>query len=332
MYICTQQTTPAYLRCALGVVIYFIALLKLKIYTKPPLTYQEQLDKLIERGLTVEYPDKALHLLENLSYYRLSGYLYPMLAEPKDSHKFKKDSTFENAFKIYCFDRELKQLLAGEIEKIEVSFRAKITYVLSHKYDAFWYTYERLFKSLDTHRKSLDSTYSMVNESTEDFAIKFRKNYVNTYLPSWMALEIVTFTHLSKLYSNLVDSSAKTEIAKFYGVNTPILENWLMIITYTRNICAHHSRFWNRRLSYKLSKFKKEPIYDWVDMNGVTKNSSYAYICIVKYLIDRVNPKNTFKDKILGLFEKYSNIDIHKGMSFPEGWKEQPLWKLDSTK
>lgn len=308
-------------------VIYFIDLLKLKIYEKEPLSYQEQLDKLIKRGLTVENSDKALHLLENLSYYRLSGYLYPMLEEPKDDHIYKKNSTFENAFKLYCFDRELKQLLSSEIEKIEVSFRAKITYILSHKYDAFWYTYERLFKSKDVHKKSLDSTYSMVNDSTEDFAIKFKKNYVNTYLPSWMALEIVTFTHLSKLYSNLIDSSAKTEIANFYGVNTPILENWLMIITYTRNICAHHSRFWNRRLSYKMSKFKKEPIYNWVDMNGVQKNSSYTYICIVKYLIDRINPNNSFKDKIHCLFEKYENVDIHKGMSFPENWNEQPLWK-----
>jgi len=309
------------------VVIYFIAISNLKIYDKPALSYQEQIEQLKTRGLIVNNEDKAIHLLENLSYYRLSGYLYPMLKEPKSEHLFKADSTFENAFKIYCFDRELKQLLASEIEKIEVSFRAKITYTLSHKYDAFWYTYERLFKSPDIHRKSLGSTNSMVIDSTEDFIIKFKKNYLNTYLPSWMALEIVTFTHLSKLFSNLIDSSAKSEISKFYGVNTPILENWLMIITYTRNICAHHSRFWNRRLSFKMSNFKKEPEYEWIETNGVQKNSSYAYICIIKYLTNRINPNNSFKTKLLNLFEKYENIDVNKGMSFPENWKEQPLWK-----
>lgn len=308
-------------------VIYFIAISNLKIYDKPALSYQEQIEQLKTRGLIVNNEDKAIHLLENLSYYRLSGYLYPMLKEPKSEHLFKADSTFENAFKIYCFDRELKQLLASEIEKIEVSFRAKITYTLSHKYDAFWYTYERLFKSPDIHRKSLGSTNSMVIDSTEDFIIKFKKNYLNTYLPSWMALEIVTFTHLSKLFSNLIDSSAKSEISKFYGVNTPILENWLMIITYTRNICAHHSRFWNRRLSFKMSNFKKEPEYEWIETNGVQKNSSYAYICIIKYLTNRINPNNSFKTKLLNLFEKYENIDVNKGMSFPENWKEQPLWK-----
>ena len=76
------------------------------------MTYQEQLERLISRGLLVENIDKAIHLLENLSYYRLSGYLYPMLEEPKDGHKFKPDSTFENAFRVYCFDRELKQLIS----------------------------------------------------------------------------------------------------------------------------------------------------------------------------------------------------------------------------
>ena len=234
----------------------FYRLSNLKTYKKPALTYTEQLEKLKSRKLIIENEQKAIHLLENLSYYRLSGYLYPMLKEPKSEHEFKEKSTFENAFKLYCFDRELKQLISSEIEKIEVSFRAKLTYTLSHKYDAFWYTYERLFKSSDIHKISLANTQSMLNESTEDFVIKFKQNYLNTYLPSWMALEVVTFTHLSKLFSNLRDSSAKSEISNYYGITTPILENWLLILTYTRNICAHHSRFWNRNLSYKMSNFK----------------------------------------------------------------------------
>ncbi|WP_138432402.1 Abi family protein [Winogradskyella algicola] len=298
----------------------------MKVYKKTALTYEEQLERLISRGLEVKNKEKALHLLENLSYYRISGYLYPMLKEPKSEHKFKEGSTFENAFKIYCFDRELKQLLSSDIEKIEISFRAKLTYVLSHKYDSFWYTHKRLFKDTSLHNNSLKSTYDMSIDSAEDFALEYRKNYLNTYLPSWMALEIVTFTHLSKLYSNLKDSSAKSEIASFYGLHTPILENWLMILTYTRNICAHHSRFWNRNLSHKAAKFKKELTYNWVDLTGVPKNSSYVYICIIKYLLDRVNPKNTLRERLLDLFSKYDNIDIYKGMSFPENWIKQPLW------
>ena len=39
---------------------------------------------------------KALHLLQNISYYRLSGYWYPLLAD-KQQHIFKPGSTFETA-------------------------------------------------------------------------------------------------------------------------------------------------------------------------------------------------------------------------------------------
>lgn len=304
----------------------------MKIYNKPPLTYQEQLDKLIERGLIVENKVKALHLLENLSYYRISGYLYPMLIDNKEDHKFKEGSTFDNAFKIYCFDRELKKLISGDIEKIEVSFRAKLTYVLSHKYDVFWYTHEGLFKNKEMHLKSLETTYKMVSDSTEDFAIKYREKYINTYQPSWMALEIVTFAHLSFLYENLKDTAAKSEISELYGVPYQLLENWLKILNYTRNVCAHHSRFWNRNLSLPIKKATKELPFDWIEQAEIPRNKSYIYLSTIKYLLNRVNPNNTFTERLISLFEKYSNIDIHKGMSFPIDCKEQSLWKIDSIK
>jgi len=45
-------------------------------YTKPPLTFKQQAEKLIKRGLEC---DKKLLIerLKSVSYYRLSGYLYP---------------------------------------------------------------------------------------------------------------------------------------------------------------------------------------------------------------------------------------------------------------
>lgn len=45
-------------------------------YNKPPLTFEAQADLLLKRGLI---SDKKLLIerLKNVSYYRLSGYLYP---------------------------------------------------------------------------------------------------------------------------------------------------------------------------------------------------------------------------------------------------------------
>jgi abortive infection bacteriophage resistance protein len=93
-------------------------------YTKPALSYADQLQLLKDRGLSIGNDAKALHLLETISYYRLSGYLYPMLDNPKSPHIFKPGSTFKNGFKLYCFDRELRKLILSELEKIEIAVRA----------------------------------------------------------------------------------------------------------------------------------------------------------------------------------------------------------------
>ena len=42
-------------------------------YARPWLSYQQQLDQLIERGITVTDRDAALSYLERIGYYRLSG-------------------------------------------------------------------------------------------------------------------------------------------------------------------------------------------------------------------------------------------------------------------
>ena len=45
-----------------------------KLYSKTAITYADQLNQLKSRGLIIEDEQKALHLLEVISYYRLSGY------------------------------------------------------------------------------------------------------------------------------------------------------------------------------------------------------------------------------------------------------------------
>ena len=103
-------------------------------YSKPPLSYLDQLKLLKSRGLCVENDAKALHLLEHIGYYRLSGYWYSLLTQPKADHKFKEHASLNTAFKLYCFDRELRQLVLGEIEKIEVAVKSQMIHVLSHAF------------------------------------------------------------------------------------------------------------------------------------------------------------------------------------------------------
>ena len=88
------------------------------IYSKDPLSIDEQITQLKERGLIIDDKKSAVHHLQTISYYRLAGYWWPMQSDKQD-HYFKPNSRFEDVILLYNFDRELRLLLFDVIERIE---------------------------------------------------------------------------------------------------------------------------------------------------------------------------------------------------------------------
>ena len=293
-------------------------------FDKPPFSYLQQLEQLQERGLQIPNIKKATHLLESISYYRLSGYWYPLLAD-KENHTFKESATFDTAFNLYCFDRELRVLIIQELEKIEVSIRAKMIYLLSHQNGAFWYQDATLFKNQINHSKTLVSLDSEYRRSDADFIVAFRSKYSNPLPPSWMLLELTSFGTLSSLFSNLKPTRTKRNIANYFGLDENTFASWMHSIVYIRNVCAHHSRLWNRVMSIQPIK----PITTrktWLINSAVANNKTYFILSMILYLLQTINPNNSFSQRFQTLLEKYPNVDT-RAMGFPSNWKEERLWK-----
>src|SRR5579875_3126986 len=143
-------------------------------YSKPALSYQDQLQQLKHRGLVIEDDQKAIFLLENISYYRLSGYWYPMLQEPKYDHQFKPGASFNQSFELSCFDKELRKLVGSELEKIEVAIRAKMIYILAHQYGPFWINDPNLFSDPKKFSITVDKLTNDYKNSREDFILAFK--------------------------------------------------------------------------------------------------------------------------------------------------------------
>lgn len=268
--------------------------------------------------------NKALHLLENISYYRFSGYWYPLLAD-KQSHVFKPDADFETAFSLYKFDRELRQLISSEMEKIEVAIRAKTSYLMSLAYNAFWMEDTTLFTNPSVHQSIFDKIRDELNRSDKEFILSFKSKYSNPYPPSFILLEITSFGTLSRLYSNLKQGKARKDIAGAFGLSDKVLESWLHSLVYIRNVCAHHARLWNRQVGIK-PLFPRHTQNTWIDMNNVSNRRMYYILSIILYLLNIVNPNHTFKQKLKNLFLKYPNVD-RMAMGFPPNWQNEPLWK-----
>ena len=112
-------------------------------FTKPFLTYDQQADQLIARGLHGNKATIVGHL-QSVSYYRLSGYWYP-LREPdpavsgKRLDDFSPGASIETVWNRYVFDRRLRLLVMDALERIEVDARTRLAYLHSQAHSPFGY-------------------------------------------------------------------------------------------------------------------------------------------------------------------------------------------------
>lgn len=315
-----------------GWTFFLLSMAKLT-YDKPPLSYSEQISQLKKRGLIIESQEKACHILKNISYYRMSGYWYPFLKDPKSSHEFKFEASFNNAFRLYCFDRELRSLILNEIEKIEVAIRAQLIYQLSHSKGPFWYADSENFKKHSAHEISKSKLSSEFDKSDEEFIISFKSKYSNSMPPSWMMLEISSFGNLSNLFSNLNPGLTRRKIAEHFGLDDSTFASWLHALVYIRNLCAHHSRLWNRLYGIRaqVPNKTKNPFltttfyFDERGSKNYFNKKTYFVLSMIIYLLNIVNPKHTFQSKFNRLLKKYPMIDL-RAMGFPSNWESEKLW------
>jgi abortive infection bacteriophage resistance protein len=303
---------------------YFYTTMTKIIYNKSFLDYQSQIALLKSRGMRFTDEPKALHLLENISYYRFSGYWYPLLAD-KRNHVFKPHSDFDAAFNLYKFDRELRMLINAELEKIEIAIRSKMAYIFSTAYDAFWIEDATLFTHTPVHEATRNKIEEELHRSDEEFILSFKSKYSNPFPPSFILLEIASFGILSRLYSNLQSGRAKRDVAKAFGLPDVVFASWLHSLVYIRNVCAHHARVWNRPMSIQ-PLFPRKTSNTWLINRQVGISKVFYTLSIILYLLNVVNPNHTFKQKLENLFLKYPNVD-RMAMGFPINWQTEPLWK-----
>lgn len=304
---------------------FFLFMLMSKVpNTDKALTYAEQITRLKKRGLLFENEAKALHLLELISYYRLSNYWNPLIAD-KETKIFYPGSTFETAFDIYKFDKELRLLIVRELEKIEVAVRAKMIYILSHNRGPFWFTDSTNFSNQDVFSETTFKISNEFNRSDDSFVKEFKKKYSDPLPPSWIMMETSSFGVLSNLYSNLVPGKDKREIAHYFGVKDEVFASWLHSIVYIRNICAHHSRLWNRYLRIKAI-VPKSMDNQWLVNNSIENKRVYFVLSMIIYLMNTINPKHSIQAKLKTLLGNFPTIKT-EAMGFPVDWETESLWK-----
>lgn len=309
-------------------------------FTKPPLTYQQQIALLESRGLSVPNHDQAMHYLSHVSYYRLSAYA---LAFQQVKDMFNTGTTFDDLLDLYIFDRELRLLVFDVIERIEIAFRTQMIYQLSHKYGSHWQDDENIFVPEYENRSGITiniftDTQKVIQDHCKTHKPEvFIAHYLSKYTdpvtpPSWMSIELFTIGQLSRLYSALKNNADKNDLAGYFGLHHTIMQSWLHAITYVRNICAHHSRLWNRELAIQPDVPKKQLPLPWLVMKKNNNRRCFYFLSILKYFLQTINPAGRFRYRLVDLIDQHPRVPI-QFLGIPtdaEGnlvdWQNEPLW------
>lgn len=298
------------------------------LYKKVHKSFDEQLDLLKSRGLIISNDDYVLAKLKHINYYRLSAYFLPYQHDKKSKNKnrFLPNTTFEDIIKLYYFDTELRKIIFEAIEIIEIYLRTQIAYYHSETYGAFGYlNIANLRTNLQAEFDELH--YDIQKEkmrSKEVFIRHLKKKYNTTDLPIWSVVEIISFGSLSKLFMLLQEKEQKQVIQNMGEVNKIVFFKWFKALSSVRNICAHHSRLWNRTLGLSFEVPRNN---DDFELLVNSKNKIFFALSVIEYILNFIGEDEIdFKLKIKQLLGKYPNVDKN-AMGFIDEWKNLNIWK-----
>ena len=283
-------------------------------YCKKPLSLDEQVELLKNRGLVIDNDEKLKYYLKNLSYYHLSIYF----KHYQKNDTFYKGINFEDVLRIYVFDNKLRFLLLELLERIEKSFKCRMAYILStEENNPHWYLDNKFFDIENDHAKILELITEETEKSRELSIQHYKDCYSEPILPPiWMVLEIISFGQCVSIFKSL-KKEYRNRISRSFGEDEQFITNWLLCSSLLRNHCAHYSRLWNRNLTYtpKMGHTVYKKYFN------ETNKRIYNYLVILQILLNEINPTSSWLEKLKELIAEHK-INI-KQMGFPDDWEEK---------
>ena len=294
-------------------------------FAKPAISPEDQLQLLIDRGLTIQDQDRALSFIKAVSFFRLSPYMRPF-QQADDNHTFHGSAGFKQLSELYDFDRRLRLLVMDAIERAEVAVRAHLSNHMGVKYGTHWYLDKNSFRHDYRHRELIDS----IEGKQESYARHYQMTYTEPALmPNWAMVEELTLGQLSHMYKGLKRDNDKKAIARELGLVAPLLESWLHTLTAVRNMCAHHSRLWNRELGIKPAS-PRNAQFNWPNyLKSSGQEPMHTRISVVlsilQHFMNECAPHASWQHRLIELFDEFPQIAL-RSMGLPENWRNDPFW------
>lgn len=175
-------------------------------YSKPHLSFEQQVDLLLQKGLNAER-EELLARLQDIGYYRLSAYTHPFRERDKQGNtlsRFIPGTTLDSIINHYRFDRQLRLILLDAIERIEISLRSWLVHYHTAtngpfayariEYFPHWKGYAQLLDKVRIRKDTKGGLIYRGEEAIDHFFSKYGSHH--EILPLWIAVSSLEFGSL----------------------------------------------------------------------------------------------------------------------------------------
>jgi len=214
---------------------------------------EELINYLISKNVIIKDRKKALENIEKYSYYSIING-YKAIFKDEDNN-YKENTSFEEIFALYEFDKNIKAIFLKYILEIEIVIKSLIANTLAEQYGIE--NYLKLDNFDDNINEDLINDFiEKIKKEIDDNYIKHPaiKHYKDTYgfVPPFVLTKILTLGAISKYYS-LLRQSDRQKISKYFKLSDKLLKQILINLTMVRNISAHSDRLFTYRNKYDIS-------------------------------------------------------------------------------
>ncbi|EWG99936.1 hypothetical protein Q427_22270 [Halomonas sp. BC04] len=197
---------------------------------------------------------------------------------------------------------------------------------MAHTHGPHFHLDDSWFKPRWRYAEQRQSLEREVRRSQETFIRHLRTTYDEPLPPIWALVEIMTFGQLSLWYANTRHRRDRNAVAREYDFDESVLTSLLHHLSYVRNLCAHHSRLWNREFTLlpKLPTDRPAAVLETLHVD--TTRRIYNTLSLMLYLMDVVNPHHHWRERLVTLIDRHA-INTRE-MGFPDDWRHRPLWAM----
>lgn len=281
----------------------------------------DQTSDLKSMGLVIEDEEDAKAFLGRNHYYRLRGYLAPIM----DQGKFVEEATFANIKEPYLYDHGLRNSLLLQLETVEISLKTVYCREFCKVHGPTDYLDAAFFTNEQKHQEVMDKADKQrAKRAKNDPTFRyFFKDGTPRDLPIWTFVELLTIKDITDLYI-YSEPRIKKSIALSLGFPRSAhvtLGRIMRGLVFLRNQCAHGSRLYNLSFPQKAYLFKKDEALLIKRADGTPDNSHlFGYFIVLKKLLTNEEFQN-LKGSVLDLSSKYPSVDL-KYYGFPSNWKD----------